>query len=41
MKKLLVLFAVVTGVFVTLRRLAGTRAEADLWHEVTRSPDAA
>ena len=40
MLKKLMLAAVAAGALVAVRKLAGGKAEADLWHEATRGPDA-
>ena len=40
MLKKLVLMAVAAGAVVAVRKRAGGRAEADLWHEATRGPGA-
>jgi hypothetical protein len=36
--KKLVLAAVAAGALVAVRKRAGGKAEADLWHEATRGP---
>ena len=38
--KKLVLAAVAAGALVAVRKRAGGKAEADLWHEATRGPEA-
>ena len=38
--KKLALLAAVAGAVVAVRKRAGGKAEADLWHEATRGPDA-
>jgi hypothetical protein len=38
--KKLVLAAVAAGALAALRKRAGGKAEADLWHEATRGPQA-
>ena len=38
--KKLALVAAVAGAVVAVRKRAGGKAEADLWHEATRGPDA-
>ena len=38
--KKLVLAAVAAGALVAVRKRAGGKAEADLWHEATRGPQA-
>ncbi len=38
--KKLALVAVVAGAVAAVRKRAGGRAEADLWHEATRGPGA-
>ena len=40
MLKKLALVAVAAGAVVAVRKRAGGKAEADLWHEATRGPDA-
>ena len=40
MLKKLALVAAVAGAVVAVRKRAGGRAEADLWHEATRGPGA-
>ena len=40
MLKKLALAAVAAGAVAALRKRAGGKAEADLWHEATRGPDA-
>jgi hypothetical protein len=38
--KKLALAAVAAGALAAVRKRAGGKAEADLWHEATRGPDA-
>jgi hypothetical protein len=38
--KKLALVAVVAGAVAAFRKRAGGKAEADLWHEATRGPEA-
>jgi hypothetical protein len=38
--KKLALAAVIAGAVAAMRKRAGGKAEADLWHEATRGPDA-
>jgi hypothetical protein len=38
--KKLVLAAVAAGALAAVRKRSGGKAEADLWHEATRGPDA-
>jgi hypothetical protein len=38
--KKLALAAVAAGALAVVRKRAGGKAEADLWHEATRGPDA-
>jgi hypothetical protein len=38
-KKLLVLLAAVVGALLVVRKRRNSRAESDLWHEATSSPD--
>jgi len=38
-KKLLVLLAAVAGALFVVRKRRNSRAESDLWHEATSSPD--
>lgn len=38
--KKLALVAALAGAVVAVRKRAGGRAEADLWHEATRGPEA-
>jgi hypothetical protein len=38
--KKLVLAAVAAGALAAVRKRAGGKAEADLWHEATRGPEA-
>ena len=38
--KKLVLAAVAAGALIALRKRTGGKAEADLWHEATRGPQA-
>jgi hypothetical protein len=38
--KRLALIAAVAGAVVAVRKRAGGKAEADLWHEATRGPEA-
>jgi hypothetical protein len=38
--KKLALVAAVAGAVAAVRKRAGGRAEADLWHEATRGPEA-
>ena len=40
MLKKLVLAAVAAGALVAVRKRSGGKAEADLWHEATRGPEA-
>ena len=40
MLKKLALVAIAAGAVVAVRKRAGGRAEADLWHEATRGPGA-
>ena len=40
MLKKLVLAAVAAGALIALRKRTGGKAEADLWHEATRGPQA-
>ncbi|WP_167760631.1 DLW-39 family protein [Blastococcus sp. CT_GayMR16] len=40
MLKKLVLAAVAAGALAAVRKRAGGKAEADLWHEATRGPQA-
>ena len=40
MLKKLALAAVAAGAVAAVRKRAGGKAEADLWHEATRGPDA-
>jgi len=40
MLKQLALLAVAAGAVAAVRKRAGGRAEADLWHEATRGPGA-
>jgi hypothetical protein len=38
--KKLVLAAIAAGALAAVRKRAGGKAEADLWHEATRGPEA-
>jgi hypothetical protein len=38
--KKLALAAIAAGALVAVRKRSGGKAEADLWHEATRGPDA-
>ena len=40
MLKKLALAAVASGALAAMRKRSGGKAEADLWHEATRGPDA-
>ena len=40
MQKKLALVAIAAGAVAAFRKRAGGNAEADLWHEATRGPDA-
>ncbi len=40
MLKKLVLVAAVAGAVAVVRKRSGGKAEADLWHEATRGPEA-
>ncbi len=40
MLKKLALAAAAAGALAAVRRRSSTKAEADLWHEATRGPDA-
>ena len=40
MLKKLALVAVAAGALAVIRKRSGGKAEADLWHEATRGPDA-
>ena len=40
MLKQLALVAVAAGAIAAIRKRAGGKAEADLWHEATRGPEA-
>ena len=40
MLKKVALVAVAVGAIAAVRKRAGGKAEADLWHEATRGPDA-
>ena len=40
MLKKLALVAVAAGALAAVRKRAGGKTEADLWHEATRGPDA-
>ena len=40
MLKKLAMAALAAGALVALRKRSGGKAEADLWHEATRGPDA-
>ena len=40
MLKKLALAAIAAGALVAVRKHSGGKAEADLWHEATRGPDA-
>jgi hypothetical protein len=39
MKKLFVLLAAAAGAFFFVRKRRASKAESDLWHEATSSPD--